>query len=230
MLKVTARGSLDSNPWPSGSRAQVQSHRLRVGKGEPPGGPGTPPARFRSPPQAQRAHPDEVADGRLHGGHGRGEVRDGFAVHLAFLVHDHQVRDLLRHWLQDALNRARVKHRHRGGERGGEPRATENSLGTAGPGTREQTDSEPRLESRLPSALPASRAPRPPLASSRPMAAPLRPGPPLLLAPLRDAPPPAPRQRDPAPPRPHSQGRGLGLGCAAGMATGFPNPNAGRAL
>ena len=80
----------------------------------------------RSPSQAQRTHPNEVADRRLHGGHRRGEVRDGFAVHLAFLVHNHQVRDLLRHRLQNALNRARMEHRHRGGERGGEPRATEN--------------------------------------------------------------------------------------------------------
>lgn len=72
-------------------------------------------SRPRSPSQAWRAHPDEVADRRLHGGHRRGEVRDGFAVHLAFLVHDHQVRDLLRHRLQDALDRSRMKHRHRGG-------------------------------------------------------------------------------------------------------------------
>lgn len=64
--------------------------------------------------QARRAHPDEVADCRLHGGHGRGEVRNGFAVHLALLVHNHQVGDLLRHRLQDALDRACVKHRHRG--------------------------------------------------------------------------------------------------------------------
>ena len=84
------------------------------------------PARFRSPPQAHSAHPDEVADRSLHRSHGRGEVRDGFAVYLAFLVHDHQVRDLLRHRLQDALDRAGMKHRHRGGERGGEPRASEN--------------------------------------------------------------------------------------------------------
>lgn len=111
--------------WLLSPRAKPQAANRPTGSARRPRDPGD-VSRPHSPPQAQLAHPDEVADGRLHGGHGRGEVRDGFAVHLAFLVHDHQVRDLLRHWLQDALDRARVKHRHRGGERGGEPRATEN--------------------------------------------------------------------------------------------------------
>lgn len=59
-----------------------------------------------------RSYPDQVADSRLHGGHGRGEIRDGFTVHLSLFVHDHQMRDLLSHGLQNTLYRFGVKHRH----------------------------------------------------------------------------------------------------------------------
>lgn len=60
-------------------------------------------------------HPHQVADSGLHGRDGGGEVRDGLAVHLALLVHDDQVGDLLGHRLQDALDGARVEHGHGGG-------------------------------------------------------------------------------------------------------------------
>lgn len=68
-------------------------------------------------------------------------------------------------------------------------------------------------ESRLPSALPASRAPHP-LASSRPMAARLRPGMPLLLVRLLDAPPPAPAPSRPRPSPPPFPREGPGIGAA----------------
>lgn len=58
------------------------------------------------------AHPNEVADGRLNGGHRRRQVRDGFAVNFSFFVHDDQMGDLLGHRLQDTFNRFRVENRH----------------------------------------------------------------------------------------------------------------------
>lgn len=60
------------------------------------------------------SHPHKVADSCLHGGHGRTEIGNRFAINFPLLVHDDQVRYLLSHRLQDTLNGFGVKHRHRG--------------------------------------------------------------------------------------------------------------------
>lgn len=67
---------------------------------------------LRNESKTPNSYPDQVTDSSLHGGHGSGEIRDGFPVHLSLLVHDDQMRDLLGHRLQDTLYRLRVKNRH----------------------------------------------------------------------------------------------------------------------
>lgn len=59
-------------------------------------------------------HPHKVTDSCLHSCHRRTEIRNRFAINFTLLMHDDQVRYLLSHRLQDALNGFGMEHRHCG--------------------------------------------------------------------------------------------------------------------
>ncbi|XP_077751217.1 uncharacterized protein LOC144312382 [Canis aureus] len=120
-----------------------------------------------------------------------------------------------------------MKHRHRGGERGGGPRATENwERRGRGPAGRPTASSNYGVRASLGVTSPAG-APPPRVAAPNGSTAQTRAAASIGPASRCSAPAPAPPRPRPAP---IPKGGAWDWGCAAGIATGFRSPNAGRSL